>query len=263
MSDSPAVLLLAGSAEATVLAGLLHDRGIAAVASLAGLTSRPAPFPCPVRTGGFGGVDGLAAHLGAGYQAIVDATHPFADRMPAHAAAAAARVGVPRLRLVRPPWVAGRGDDWHEVCDLAGAADRLAAIGAQRVFLAVGRQHLGPFASLTGVHTVVRSIEPPEGPLPPGAELVTARPPFTVDDELDLLRAHAVEAVVARNSGAPATEAKVVAARMLGIPVVMVRRPAPPPGPVVADAAAALRWVESVMAAEAPLYPSRVGRGDE
>jgi precorrin-6A/cobalt-precorrin-6A reductase len=113
------------------------------------------------------------------------------------------------------------------------------------------------------VHAVVRSIEPPEVRLPPGAVVLTGRPPFSVDDELDLLRTHAVDTLVTRNSGGSATAAKLVAARALGVRVVMVRRPAPPPGPLVHDAPAALAWVEAAMAAEEVLYPSRVGRGDE
>jgi precorrin-6A/cobalt-precorrin-6A reductase len=264
MGPPTSVLLLAGSAEASALAHLLHGRGIPLVASLAGHTRSPAPLPCPVRTGGFGGIEGLVAALReGGHRVLVDATHPFAAGMAAHASAAAGRAGVPRLRVLRPPWVPGPGDEWHEVDDLDAAARALAIIGTRRVFLALGRRHLAPFASLSGVHAVVRSIEPTDDDLPVGTEVVTARPPFTVDGELDLLRSNAVDTIVTRNSGAAATAAKLVAARTLGVRVVMVRRPPPPPGPVVADAAAALRWVESVTAAEEPLYPSRVGRGDE
>ncbi len=248
MEAAARVLLLAGTSEASVLAALLVDRpGVEVVASLAGRTAEPVALPCAVRTGGFGGVDGLVRTLREGrYDALVDATHPFAAVMPQHAAEAAAVVGTPRLRVVRPPWRSVPGDDWHEVSDLAEAATALARLDAHRVFLTTGRLELQPFAGLPGVHIVVRSIEPPEPlPLDPRTTtVVLARGPFTIDDERALLRDHRVDTLVTKNSGAEATAAKLVAARALGIRVVMVRRPSGPPGPEVASPDAAVDWLE-------------------
>jgi precorrin-6A/cobalt-precorrin-6A reductase len=192
-------------------------------------------------------VDGLVAALhDGGFDLLVDATHPFAARMPHHAVAAAERAGVPRLRVLRPPWRAGTGDRWDEVDDLAGAARRLTEVGARRVLLTVGRYDLGSFADLPGgegIRFVVRSIEVPE-PLPlADATVVTARGPFTVDGEARLLAEHAVDTLVTKNSGADATAAKLTAAREAGVRVVMVRRPDPPPGPVAETVDEALDWV--------------------
>lgn len=239
------MLLLAGTAEAAALSALLADRSdVAVTASLAGHTRSPAPMPCPVLTGGFGGVDGLVRELRAGsYDALVDATHPFSRVMPHNAAAAAATAGVPRLRLLRPPWIRGPGDEWHEVADVAAAAAALPALGARRVLLTVGRLDLAPFAGVPGVHSVVRSIERPE-PLPlANATVVLARGPFTLADELDLLREHDIDTIVSRNSGGDATAAKLGAARALGVGVVMVRRPPVPAGPVAGTPEAALAWI--------------------
>jgi precorrin-6A/cobalt-precorrin-6A reductase len=244
------VLLLAGTTEAATLATLLAARpGVEVVASLAGRTTSPAPLPCEVRTGGFGGPDGLEHALSAGrFDALVDATHPFARVMSRHAAAAAAATGVPRLRLVRPAWRPAAGDRWHDVDDLTAAAGALAALAARRVLLTTGRGELAPFASLQGVHFVVRSIERPDPlPLPAAATtVVLARGPFTEDGELALLRGHRIDTIVARNSGGEATAAKLAAARTLGTRVVMVRRPAPPPGPLAATPEAALRWLDAL-----------------
>jgi len=244
------VLLLAGTTEAAGLATLLAARpGVEVVASLAGRTTAPAPLPCEVRIGGFGGPDGLAQALRAGgFRALVDATHPFADVMPRHAAAAAAAAGVPRLRLVRPPWRPAPGDRWHDVDDLTAAAGALARLGARRAFLTTGRLKLAAFAAVPGVHFLVRSIEPPDPmPLPAAAStVVLARGPFTVDDELALLRAHRIDTIVTRNSGGDAAAAKLAAARTLGTQVVMVRRPTPPPGPLVGTPEAALRWLDGL-----------------
>lgn len=247
------VLVLAGTAEAAELAGVLAARpgpdALSLAASFAGRTRQQAVLPdsVAVRVGGFGGVDGLVDHLRAdGVDLLVDATHPFAARMPHHAAAAAGRVGVPRLRLLRPGWAEQDGDRWHRVPDLAAAAAELAARDARRVLLTTGRLELAPFAGLAdrGVHVVTRSIEPPD-PMPlVDATVVLARGPFSVDEERALLREHRIDTVVTKDSGGDATIAKLVAARELGVPVVLVDRPAPPGGDLVGTVAAAVAWVD-------------------
>ena len=246
--SGPHVLVLAGTAEAAEVATRLHQRGVRVTASYAGRTSGIRGLPCPVRVGGFGGVDGLVAALGdGGFDRLVDATHPFAGQMPHHAAAAAERAGVARLRVLRPPWRPGAGDRWDDVVDLAAAARRLGEIGARRVLLTVGRYDLGAFADLPGEGTrvVVRSIEAPDPEVLRGATVVTARGAFTVEGEAALLAVHEIDALVTKNSGAAATMAKLTAARDAGVRVVMVRRPDPPPGPQVETVDAALSWVES------------------
>jgi precorrin-6A/cobalt-precorrin-6A reductase len=241
------VLLLAGTAEAAALAGRLQaEPGTTVTASLAGRVAAPRALPCPVRVGGFGGVDGLATELArAGHDLVVDATHPFAAAMSAHAAVAAARLSMPRLRLLRPPWTPEPGDDWHEVDDLDAAADRLVTLGAGTVLLATGRHHVEPFTPLAGTRFVLRSIDPP-APLPlADVTVVLDRGPFTVENERALLVHHGIDAVVTRNSGGTGAAAKLTAARQLGLPVVMVHRPEPPPGPLVATVDEAVAWVRA------------------
>jgi precorrin-6A/cobalt-precorrin-6A reductase len=252
------VLLLAGTTEAAELASALTGRpDVEVVASLAGHTRSPDRLPCPVRTGGFGGVDGLVRELrDGGYGALVDATHPFARVMPHHAAEAASAAGVARLRLLRPPWQAVDGDDWHDVPDLAAAAAALPGLEARRVLLTTGRLDLAPFAAVPpGTSWVVRSIERPD-PLPlADATVVLARGPFSVDDELALLREHRIDTVVAKNSGGAAVAAKLTAARMLGVRVVMVRRPPGPSGPLATTPALALTWLDALAPGSSSLNP--------
>lgn len=235
------VLLLAGTTEARALAAMLAaEPGVELTASLAGHTSAAAAYPCAVRTGGFGGVGGLVAHLRRdGVDTLVDATHPFSAAMPRHAAEAAARAGIPRLRLVRPPWAPQPGDRWVDVADLAGAARAVADLGSRRVLLTVGRLGLAAFAGVEA-RFVVRTIDPPDAVLP-AAETVRARGPFTVEEELALLRDRRIEALVTKNAGG--SDAKLVAARRLGLPVVVVRRPPAVEGPHAATADEALAWV--------------------
>ncbi|MEV0204614.1 cobalt-precorrin-6A reductase [Streptomyces sp. NPDC050788] len=244
---SPHVLILGGTAEARELAAALAARpGVHVTTSLAGRVSRPGALAGDVRVGGFGGVRGLADWLREQrVDVLVDATHPFAAGITANAVQAAAASGVPAVVLRRPGWRPGPGDRWHLVPSLAAAADLLPHLGS-RAFLTTGRLGLASFAHLTDQHFVVRSVEPPEPPLPPHTEVLLARGPFTVTDETALLREHLIDVLVTKDSGGSATAAKLTAARQLGLPVVMVERPVLPEGvSVVPDVSGALTLLES------------------
>lgn len=235
--------MLAGTTEARRLAEELAGwDDVEVVVSLAGATSAPAALPCDVRTGGFGGVDGLSSYLRkTGVSVLVDATHPFATTMSAHAAAAAERCRIPRLRLVRPPWERTADDHWIEAADMDDAAAIVRRHPAERVLLTIGRLELAGFRDAGGSSVVVRTIEHVDAGLLPGAVVVQDRGPFTVDEEIDLLRRHRIDLVVTKNSGG--ADAKLVAARAGGIPVVMVARPEEPAGPSAPTVADALRWL--------------------
>lgn len=203
--------------------------------SLAGRTSAPAAQPVPVRIGGFGGAEGLAAHLRRERVGLlVDATHPFAAQISANAALAARLAGVKLVALRRPAWVRQEGDRWTEVDSVSAA---VAALGnaPRRVLLAVGRQEAAAFEAAPLHFYLVRSVDPVEPrPALPDADYLLARGPFALTDELALLEAHRIDAVVAKNAGGAATYAKISAARQRGIEVVLVRRPAVPAVPQVA-----------------------------
>ena len=236
------VLILGGTGEGRQLATALVDDGAEVLSSLAGRVADPLLPPGEVRIGGFGGADGLAAELREHpVRAVVDATHPFAAGMTANAAEAARVTGTPLLRLQRPGWRPGPGDDWHWVDTLAAAAEAVAGYGS--VFLTTGGQSLAAFAGLSA-RCLVRSVDPPSPPLPERTTVVLARGPFTVADEVELMRRHGVDVVVTKDSGGAMTAAKLTAARELGAPVVLVRRPPPPPGvPVVGTVEEALAWL--------------------
>jgi precorrin-6A/cobalt-precorrin-6A reductase len=238
------VLILGGTGEARRLAESLVADDVEVVSSLAGRVADPVLPPGEVRIGGFGGAAGLAAWLQAtSVAAVVDATHPFAAAMTASAAGAARHTGTPLLRLQRPGWAPGPGDDWRWVDSPAEAADAVAGFGS--VFLTTGRQDLAAFAALTG-RCLVRSVDPPAPPLPERTTVVLARGPFTVEEELALMRQHEVDVVVTKDSGGAMTAAKLAAARELGRPVVLVRRPPLPTGlAVVGTVEEALAWVRS------------------
>jgi len=238
------VLILGGTAEARDLAARLDGTpGLRVVSSLAGRVRDPALPLGEVRIGGFGGPDGLADWLrGQAVTAVVDATHPFARQISDNAAAACAAVGIPLLSLVREPWAPSDGDAWHQVDSVAAAAAAVPGLG-KRAFLTTGRQELAPFAALDGVWFLIRCVDPPEGPLPRSRQVILARGPYDADAELALMREHAIDVLVTKNSGGPLTAGKLAAARRLGIPVVMVRRPPLPDVPRCSATAEAARWV--------------------
>lgn len=243
---SPHVLVLGGTTEARELAAELTARpGVQVTTSLAGRVARPGAVEGDVRTGGFGGADGLARWLREHrVDVLVDATHPFASGITANAARAATATGVPAVVLRRPGWQAGPGDRWHEAGSFTEAAALLPGLG-RRVFLTTGRLGLAAFAHLSGPHFLVRSVEAPDPPLPPDTEVLLARGPFTLDDERALLLRHRIDVLVTKDSGGAATSAKLTAARDLALPVVVVRRPPLPDGvSAVADVPSALALLD-------------------
>ncbi|GAA0365797.1 cobalt-precorrin-6A reductase [Streptomyces blastmyceticus] len=249
MSAERHVLILGGTTEARRLAAeLAADPALRVTSSLAGRVAEPRLPAGEVRIGGFGGPGGLARWLREQQvDALIDATHPFAGTISFNAAEAAADARVPLLALRRPGWVAGPGDRWTSVASLDEAARALPALG-ERVFLTTGRMGLAAFAHLEDMWFLVRSVDAPEPPVPARMETLLDRGPFTLDGERSLLRRHRIDVVVTKDSGGAATSAKLVAAREVGVPVVVVRRPCVPRGVrEVADPGAAASWLRELL----------------
>jgi precorrin-6A/cobalt-precorrin-6A reductase len=240
------VLVLGGTIEARQLATALSEAGRRCIYSLAGRVERPRVPPGDVRIGGFGGPAGLAGWLLENrIIAVIDATHPFAERISASADWACERTDIPLLRLERPGWHARPDDDWHWVADVESAAAAATAIG-ERVFVTTGRQGLAAYAPYSEGWFLIRCVEPPDPPLPPRHALVLDRGPYTTEGELALLNEHRIDVIVTKDSGGSLTCAKLDAARRRGLPVVVVRRPPRAPSRVVCDAAAALAWLADI-----------------
>lgn len=240
------VLILGGTTEALACADRLgSDPRFDVILSLAGRTRNPRQHAGVAhRVGGFGGVDGLAAYLGSErIDAVLDATHPFAAQISAHAEQATGERGVPLCTLVRPDWVAEPGDRWISVATIEDAADALGA-EPRRVFLAVGRQGVGAFRH-AGQHAyIIRTIEQPDADaLPPDTTLIQARGPFAIQEEIALLTSERIDVVVSKNAGGAATYAKIEAARTLELPVVMIERPYKAGRNVVASVTEAVAWL--------------------
>lgn len=222
----------------------LAKAGIDAVYSYAGRTLAPRDQPIPTRIGGFGGAEGLADTLRqGGFSHVIDATHPFAAQISRNAVAACAQAGLPLIALERPAWQPQPGDRWTEVPDLAAAVAELPAAPG-RVFLAIGRQGLAAFADHPQHHYLLRLVDPPDEPPPlPDIQIVLDRGPFDAAADLALLRDHAISLIVAKNAGGSGAEAKLIAARDLGLPVILIRRPDVPWRPVAEDVAQVMDWL--------------------
>jgi precorrin-6A/cobalt-precorrin-6A reductase len=240
----PNLLILGGTTEAAILSRSIADLGLVATVSLAGRVAEPAPLALPQRVGGFGGATGLADYIRAHrITHLIDATHPFAATISANAVQASAATGTPLVALTRPPWQPQVGDDWQVVPDIPAAVAALDR-PAERVFLAVGRMHLGAFATHPQHFYLLRLIDPPEVPLPfPNHQALISRGPFSEEGDMALLTDHRITWVVSKNAGGTGAVAKITAARALGLPVLMIDRPAIPARNEVASVAAVLDWL--------------------
>jgi precorrin-6A/cobalt-precorrin-6A reductase len=245
-SAIPPTLILGGTTEASRLAQAMADAGRSAILSYAGQVASPRAQPVPIRSGGFGGAEGLAAFLRAnGIGQVVDATHPFAAGISWNATLACTGAGVPLCALERAPWMAEAGDGWTHVPDIEGAVAQLDG-PAKRVFLAIGRQHLASFAHFGQHRFLTRLVDAPAADFPlPDAEVVVARGPFRLEDDLELMRAHRTELLIAKNAGGAGAVAKILAARTLGIPVIMIDRPKLPDRPLRRTVAEVMDWLHT------------------
>ncbi len=231
---------------------LAHRADLAVTLSLAGRTAAPAAQGVPVRVGGFGGVAGLADYLiNECIDALIDATHPYAETISANAVAAARRADVPFVALRRPPWTALAGDRWTGVRDARDAV-RLLGPNPRRVLVALGRQELAPLTEAPQHFYLIRSVDPVDPPLDlPRAAYITARGPFAEADERALLLAHKIDAVIAKNSGGTATYGKIAVARALGIEVILLRRPGAPAADAVETIDALMAWLDHTLTSAA------------
>jgi len=242
--DMTRALILGGTGNANELAAALVRANIDAIYSYAGRTQIPLPHALPTRTGGFGGPEGLADFIReAGITHVVDATHPFAAEMSRNATVACAATGVPLLALERAPWAKTPGDRWIEVEDIAAAVAALPDVRT-RVFLAIGRQHIAPFARKPQHAYTLRFVDAPDGALPlPDAEVIVSRGPFTREGDLALMRERGIAWLVARNAGGDGARAKIDAARELGVPVILIARPQLADRPRVESIEEVLAWL--------------------
>jgi precorrin-6A/cobalt-precorrin-6A reductase len=239
------VLILGGTGDASKLAIEASTiPGIEIISSLAGRTRQPAEIGTQTRIGGFGGTEGLVTYLkDNAIDLLIDATHPFAAQISFNGATAAKICSIPHLMLIRPEWKPLEGDRWIEVDNIKSAVIVLESL-AKRVFLTIGRQELSAFAHLEDIWFLMRTIDPPKSDTPiPKGKLLLEKGPFTLTRERELLKQNRIEAIVSKNSGGEATYAKIIAAREMGISVVMVKRPPVPESDRVTDVESALKWI--------------------
>ena len=236
------IVILGGTAEARQLASILVADGLDVVSSLAGRVRRPNLPPGRVRIGGFGGVDGLAEYLRCQpVAALVDASHPFAATISENAVQAASRTGTPLIRLERPGWTDHpRASSWIWVRDAAAA--RAVADSARRPFLTTGRQSLTEFGPWADRDVLVRLVDPPAKPVPERWTVIMSRGPYSYSDERQILSEYAIDVLLSKDSGGAHTVAKLDAAGDLGIPVVIIARPDPPPVRVLSTVAEVAAW---------------------
>ena len=236
------ILLLGGTGEARQLANALVEQGHDVITSLAGITREPALPKGEVRSGGFGGEEGLLAYIkDEGVTLVIDATHPFAAQISKHVHAAAARGNVALIRLERPSWQQPLDGKWQGFDSFDNALANIP--DGSRVFVTTGRKNLSALAKYTSLSGVVRSIEPPDAPLPAGWTLILERPPFSIAHEQALMHLYRTTHLISKNAGGSSMLSKVKAANGLSIDVLMIERPRKPPCPTYHSISALLAAV--------------------
>jgi precorrin-6A/cobalt-precorrin-6A reductase len=248
------VLILGGTGDARNLADKLVDTygdDLRVITSLAGRTTSPRQPKGAIREGGFGGAEGLAKYLKeTKIKAVIDATHPYAAQISKHGIEACQSIGIPYVLFDRPAWVQDPDENWLHVPDMAGAADAIETTST--AMITTGIQNLDAFKNVHGPKILVRLLEHPKTELPiEDAEIVIGRPPYSLNDEVTLFKLLGVDTLVTKNAGGDATRAKIDAARVLGIHVIMIDRPATPPANTVTNIDEAVSWIASELALSA------------
>ncbi|WP_323769955.1 precorrin-6A/cobalt-precorrin-6A reductase [Antarctobacter sp.] len=225
------LVIIGGSIEALRLAQNL--RGVRVILPTPERVARR--WPCPVCLGP------ITAEALQGAHVVVEAAHP-SDTETAFSVARAARVvGVPHLQLVRPPWRATRRDLWVPLRHPQEAAAVIPA--AARVLVATGRDALPRLRNLRA-EVLMRRIGDAPDPLPlRRGRFLTGEGPFTVADEIRLLRKERIDWLLVGNAGGTGGWPKLAAARALRLPVAMIDRPRRPGGPRVSTVKEALAWL--------------------
>ena len=240
------ILLLGGTADARIIADRLAETpNLIAEMSLAGVLSKPPKMALPLRIGGFGGINGLVQYIhDHGITILIDATHPYAAQMSHHAVMACQKTGIRRLTLWRPPWQAEKEDDWH---GFDGWPELINAVpkGA-RVFMAAGQDGMKALPLTPEFSVVARALAKPED-LPDYVEMIKDLPGKTEDAEADLFQQHQISHIICKNSGGSSSHAKLLAARTLRLPVLMINRPSAPPQPIYPDAGSLLDGLLDVL----------------
>ena len=247
-THAPRVLILGGTSEALEIATHLATRSdMTVISSLAGRVSQPRLPAGIARVGGFGGVAGLISYLvHENIAVVIDATHPFASKISCNAELACNTLRLPLIALERPPWESNEEDSWCTAPD-AHAAASMVDYQRYRVFLSIGRQELGAFSHCEDAWFLVRAIDAPSEALPAKSKLILNRGPFHLDDELQMLCSESISHIVSKNSGGSATYAKIEAARVLRIPVVMIDRPRKHAVPTVSQPAEVIQKLAQLL----------------
>jgi len=243
------LLILGGTGEAAELARKIPEKissDIEVVISYSGITGHQPDLPGTIRVGGFGGAEGLVRYIEEEqFNWIIDATHPFAEKISQSCYVSALATQTQCLSLIRPEWRPFPNDRWLEVSTMSEAVKVVENLGG-KTFLTIGTKQLSLFENIENVDFVVRMVKEPEGDLPlKNYEVVVGHPPFSLEDEAQLLKDKKIRLLVTKNSGGLKTKEKIDAARQEKLPVLMIQRPMPEPGDHVSTVEEALGWLLS------------------
>ncbi len=222
------ILVLGGTSDGRRLTTKLIAKmlPVEIIYSVAGLVGK-AQLDCQVISGGFSQLGGLKHYLEhEQIMAVLDLTHPYAISISSQAQSACAELSLAYWQFVRPQWQAQKGDHWHSFNDWPEMLESIKRYNRPLVTTGQLQQSQLDMIANNCDHVCYRTAAPSQATLAKNVQWLKAKGPFALDDELALLKQLRTDVLICKNAGGNATNAKLEAARILGIDVLMLERPA-------------------------------------
>ncbi|MDG2187520.1 MAG: precorrin-6A/cobalt-precorrin-6A reductase [Hyphomicrobiales bacterium] len=219
------ILIIGGTAEGFKIASLIEKKSFLPILSLQGNTLKPKEVYYETRVGGFGGVEGLKDYLiKNSIKIIIDASHPYSIQISNNALIASKQLDIKLIKLNRSAWKQTYSDNWLRVKSFSDSKYILDALPREsRIFLTIGKKYLPIFYDCKQ-WIMIRTIDQYNNCRTGNRKYITGRGPFQVSQELILLKGNNITHIVSRNSGSKETYAKIQAAKILGIEIIMIDR---------------------------------------
>ena len=220
------ILIIGGTQEGNKLANYFKEHNLEYIISYAGVVEEVYKKKFKKRVGGFGGKIGIFNFIKQNkITHVIDASHPFSQKISLNTYNVCKSYNIPIITYTRKPWFERKNDNWIKVGDFNESADYLKG-EAKNVFLAIGKKNLQVFKKYPQHCYLLRVINNQDiNNLFPNQKCIAYNSKLNVEEEIKILKKYKIEVIVSKNSGGNLAYNKIIAARKLKIPVVIISRP--------------------------------------
>ena len=220
------ILIIGGTREGNKLASFFEDHNLKYIISYAGVIKEVFKKKFKKRVGGFGGRVGISDYIKKNkITHVIDASHPFSPKISLNTLNACKSNNTPIIRYTRKPWFKRKGDNWIKVKNFDESTDYLKG-NAKNVFLAIGKKNLQTYKKHPQHCYLLRVINKINiKNFFPNQKCIAFNSTLTIEEEINILKRYKIELVVSKNSGGDLAYKKIIAARELKIPVIIIDRP--------------------------------------